>query len=135
MAIQSITNVRCKVHKSKNSVVEWDAKKDRWVSLTATLTGEDMYHFLAKLIEIVMPRIKEWPGVSGRAGDETGNITLGLTPEEFALFPEIEANYDMYPPQMIPGCHITIITSAVRSREGRMLLSAFGVPFDGKMKR
>lgn len=54
-----------------------------------------MYHFVGKLIDVVMPKIKDWKGVKGTSGDSSGNITFGLEPENVALFPEIEVNYDM----------------------------------------
>jgi large subunit ribosomal protein L5 len=132
MAIQAITNVRVEVLKSRKAVAEWGAKKDKWVAVKADLKGEDMYHFLSKVVELVLPRIKDWKGISNKSGDTTGNITFGLTPEQVALFPEIEVNYESYPPQMIPGCHITIKTSAVTDRDARLLLSSIGIPFTAK---
>ena len=135
MALQSITNVRVTTHKSKVNVLEWEAKKDRWVSLTAELQGENMYHFLAKTVELVMPRMKDWKGISGGSGDSAGNITFGLTPDQVALFPEIEFNYSHYPPNMIPGCHITIQTTALTDKEGRLLLMSMGIPFQGELKK
>jgi large subunit ribosomal protein L5 len=53
-----------------------------------------MYHFLAKLVDIVMPRIKDWNGVRATTGDSSGNLTLGLDPEVVGGFPEVEVNYD-----------------------------------------
>lgn len=135
MALQSITNARITVHKSKENIIEWEAKKDKWISVTAELEGEDMYDFLAKTIELVMPRIKDWKGVSGRSGDSVGNISFGLTPEQVALYPEIEFNYGHYPPQMIPGLHVHIQTTALTDKEGRILLMAMGIPFHGDMKK
>lgn len=58
------------------------------------LRGEDMYHFLAKVVEVVMPRIKEYKGVSGKSGDSSGNIAWGFGPETVGTFPEVEVNYD-----------------------------------------
>jgi large subunit ribosomal protein L5 len=135
MAIQSITNVRLETHKSKVNVAEWEARANKFVSLTARLEGEDMYHFLAKTIELVLPRLKDWKGVSGSSGDLTGNITFGLTPEQFALYPEIQFNYGHYPPSMLPGCHITMHTTAKTTKEGRLLLMALGIPFDGEIRK
>jgi large subunit ribosomal protein L5 len=95
MAIQAITNVRVTTHKSRTGVQQWGLKKGKYVSVTADLKGEDMHHFLAKVIELVMPRIKDWKGVKGSSGDGTGNISFGFDAEAVALFPEIEVNYDM----------------------------------------
>jgi large subunit ribosomal protein L5 len=54
-----------------------------------------MEHFFGKLVDVVLPRLKDWPGVKGTSGDSSGNITFGLSQEQVALFPEIEVNYDM----------------------------------------
>ncbi|EAU30525.1 conserved hypothetical protein [Aspergillus terreus NIH2624] len=134
MAVQAISNSRVDTFKSKTSVATWGIAPGRdTVAVKAELRGETMLHFFGKLVDIVMPRIKDWEGVKGSSGDSSGNITFGLEPEMVALFPEIEVNYDMYPPKMIPGCHITIHTSAKTDKDARLLLSAMGIPFYGKM--
>ncbi|KAL4883297.1 putative 50S ribosomal subunit L7, partial [Aspergillus karnatakaensis] len=134
MALQAISNVRVRTFKSKTGVVPWGISPGRdTVAATAELRGEDMEHFFSKLVDIVLPRLKDWPGVKGSSGDSSGNITFGLDPEQVALFPEVEVNYDMYPPKMIPGCHITIHTTARTDKDARLLLSALGVPFYGKL--
>jgi large subunit ribosomal protein L5 len=94
MVLQSITNVRVTTHKIKHPVVQWGTKKGKSTSCTAELKGEDMYHFLAKLVELVMPKVKDYKGVSWTSGDNTGNISFGFDPEAVSLFPEIEFNYD-----------------------------------------
>jgi len=101
--------------------------------MTVDLKGEDMYHFLGKCVDVVLPKIKDWRGVKGSSGDSSGNISFGLTNEAVALFPEVEVNYDMYPPKLIPGCHVTIHTSATNDRDARLLLSSIGIPFYGKL--
>ncbi|KAF2430362.1 ribosomal protein L5 [Tothia fuscella] len=133
MVIQAITNVRVKTHEARTTVQQWGLKKGKYSSVTAEMKGEDMYHFLSKCVDLVMPRIKDWKGVKGSSGDETGNISFGLDPDVVALFPEIEVNYDMYPPKMIPGCHVTVHTTANSDKEARLLLTAFGLPFYGKL--
>ncbi|GAM34895.1 hypothetical protein TCE0_015r02780 [Talaromyces pinophilus] len=133
MAVQAISNVRVETYKSKTSVGPWGIVPGRdTVAVKAELYREDMHHFLGKLVDVVLPKIKEWKGVKGSSGDSSGNITFGLEPEEMALFPEIEVNYDMYPVKMIPGCHITLHTSATTDKDARLLLSALGIPFYGK---
>ena len=94
IALQAITGVRCKVHQARHNVVDWNLRAGRNCSLTSTLKGEEMYNFLAKTVDVVMPRIKEWRGVSGTSGDGSGNISFGLVPDEVAHYPEIEVNYD-----------------------------------------
>ncbi|KAL4942641.1 hypothetical protein BDV06DRAFT_191710 [Aspergillus oleicola] len=134
LALQAISNVKVQTYRSKTSVPKWyiSAGRDA-VAAKAELYGENMEHFFGKLLDIVLPRIKDWEGVKGSSGDSSGNITLGLEPEQVALFPEIEINYDMYPPKMIPGCHITFHTTATTDKDARLLLSALGVPFHGKL--
>ncbi|OJD24891.1 hypothetical protein ACJ73_03746 [Blastomyces percursus] len=133
MAIQAISNVRVQTHKMKGNVAKWGVVPGKsYISVTAELKGEDMYHFFGKLVDVVMPRIKDWKGVKGSSGDSSGNIAFGLEPDMVALFPEIEVNYDMYPPAMIPGCHITIHTTAKTDKDARLLLNAMGIQFYGK---
>ncbi|CAI6334027.1 unnamed protein product [Periconia digitata] len=134
MALQAISNVRITPHKARHSVVQWEVREGRFVSATSTMEREDAQHFLSKLIDVVLPRIKEWKGVPGSTGDGSGNMSFGMTPDQVALFPEIEVNYDAYPPKMIPGCYITIHTDATNDKDARLLLQAIGLPFYGKLK-
>ena len=102
MLLQAITNQRAITHKARNGEAGWGVVKGRTVSVTSELKGEDMYHFLGKLINIVLPRIKDWNGVRATTGDNSGNLSFGLEPEMVSGFPEIEGNYDAYPGKMIP---------------------------------
>ncbi|KAK1066860.1 54S ribosomal protein L7, mitochondrial [Friedmanniomyces endolithicus] len=135
MVLQAITNVRAEAHEVKKSVAGFGVRAGMYLSLTCELKGEDMYHFLSKLVDVVMPKMKDWPGVKGSSGDFSGNIALGLKAEEVALFPEVEVNYDMYPPKLIPGCHIMIHTTATTDQDARLLLTQIGIPFFGKLVR
>lgn len=94
MVLQAMTGAKAEPHRAKRNVNDWGIKEGQWVSLTCHLKGEEMYHFLAKCVDVVMPKIKDWQGIKGSSGDSSGNITMGLTPEQVALFPEIEVNYD-----------------------------------------
>jgi large subunit ribosomal protein L5 len=96
MILQAITNVRVDAHKARHNVVGWGLREGRYVSVTSTLKHDDALDFLGKLVDVVLPKIKEWKGVPGSSGDGHGNISLGLTPDQLALFPEIEVNYDAY---------------------------------------
>ncbi|KAH3958231.1 hypothetical protein HBH64_248500 [Parastagonospora nodorum] len=133
MILQAITNVRAKSHRARHNVVGWGLREGRYVAATATMEHQNATEFLAKLIDVVLPKIKEWKGAKGSSGDGHGNISLGLTPDQLALFPEIEVNYDAYPPKMIPGLHITICTDATSNKDARLLLQAIGLPFYGKL--
>lgn len=94
MILQAISNVRATTHKAKHNVVAWSLRAGKYVSVTSHMEREDASHFLAKLVDVVLPRIKEWKGVPGSSGDGAGNMTFGLTPDQVALFPEVEVTYD-----------------------------------------
>lgn len=95
MVLQAITNVRVETHKSRTNVTEWGMVAGKQtVAATASLKGEDMYHFLGKLVKVVLPRIKDWRGVHATTGDGSGNLTFGLEPEVVGGFPEVEVNFD-----------------------------------------
>jgi large subunit ribosomal protein L5 len=97
MVVQAITNLRVQVHRSRTGVPQWGVIADKYnIAVTSELKGENMYHFFGKLVDVVMPKIRDWKGISGSSGDDSGNITFGLEPSVVALFPEIEVNYDMY---------------------------------------
>lgn len=95
LLLQSISNVRCTTHAARQSVAGFKLQAGKYVSLTAEMRGEDMWHFLGKCVDVVMPRIKDWKGIKGSSGDGSGNIAFGLTAEALAFFPEVEVNYDM----------------------------------------
>jgi len=153
MVIQAITGQRCTAHAARSNVQNWGLRAGKYVAVSVDLRGEEMYHFLGKLIDVVMPRIRDWRGVKGSSGDDNGNISFGFKPDVVALFPEVEVNYDSYPPKMIPGCRksshdarvkkrvltcfedISVKTSATTDKDARMLLRAIGIPFYGNMIR
>lgn len=132
MVLQAMTGVKTISHKTRTGSSNFQTRPNIYTSLTAELRGEDMHHFLAKCIDVVLPKVKGFRGVKGSSGDSSGNISFGLTDEAVAAFPEIEINYDAYPPKLIPGCHVTIQTSARTDRDARLLLNAIGLPFYGK---
>ncbi|KAI6715010.1 hypothetical protein B2J93_2443 [Marssonina coronariae] len=130
--LQSITGIKPKVHRARRSVSQFGIRADMAVSLTCTMRGEQAYEFVDKCVNLVFPRIKDWPGVNGSAGDNSGNITWGFSRDGAIMFPEVEVNYDMYPPKLIPGFHVTVKTTATSDRHARLLLSAMGIPFHGE---
>lgn len=133
LLLQQITNKRVQIHNSKTSENKWRLIAGKPISMTVNLKGEDMYHFLSKLVTIVLPRIKDWRGVRATTGDSSGNLSFGLEPDTVAMFPEVEVNYDAYPPRMIPGMHVTIHTTASCDKDARLLLQQVGIPFYGKI--
>lgn len=95
MVLQAVTSVRATPYLSKKNVPDFGLREGKYIAVKSELRNEDMYHFLSRCVDIVLPRIKDWPGVKGSSGDSSGNITFGLTPEAVKFFPEIEVNYDM----------------------------------------
>lgn len=96
MVVQAISNMRVQTFKSRTGVAPWNISPGRdTVAVKAELYGENMHHFFGKLIDVVLPRMKDWQGVKLSSGDSSGNITFGMVPQHVAMFPEVEVNYDM----------------------------------------
>ncbi|KAF9085937.1 hypothetical protein BGX23_009254 [Mortierella sp. AD031] len=130
MAIQSITGEMPEIINSKKGVHPWKLRAGNPIGCKVTLKGDKMYQFLDKLVEVVLPRMKEWPGLPESAGDATGNIGMGFPPSAMSLFPEIENNFDMFP--RMTGFDVTFTTTANTNLEARLLLSGFNMPFQHK---
>ncbi|KAL1924691.1 mitochondrial 54S ribosomal protein uL5m [Calcarisporiella thermophila] len=131
MAIQSITGVRPEIVFARTGAATWKLREGMPIGCKVTLKGDKMYTFLDKLVEIVLPRMKEWQGLPITAGDGNGNIAMGFPASALSLFPDIESNYDMYP--RMTGFHVVFNTTAYTNLDGRLLLSGFGIPFQKKM--
>ncbi|KAF9174542.1 hypothetical protein BGX20_010849 [Mortierella sp. AD010] len=127
MAIQSITGETPEVIFAKKGVHSWKLRKGMPIGCRVTLKGDKMYQFLDKLVEVVLPKMKEWPGLPEGSGDGTGNIGMGFPPSALSLFPEIESNFDMYP--RMTGFDITFNTTAYTNMDARLLMSGFNMPF------
>ncbi|WP_034386980.1 50S ribosomal protein L5 [Deinococcus sp. YIM 77859] len=111
------------VTKAKKSISNFKLRQGMPVGVKVTLRGERMYVFLEKLINIGLPRIRDFRGVSPNAFDGRGNYNLGI--KEQLIFPEI--TYDMV--DKVRGMDITIVTTAKTDEEARALLQAMGLPF------
>lgn len=94
MVMQAVTNKRATVFRARHSIADFNLKKGNACSVGVELRGEEMYDFLAKVTEVVMPRIKDYKGVRGRSGDGSGDIAWGFGPDTVGTFPEVEVNYD-----------------------------------------
>ncbi len=94
MVLQAITNVRCEVFRAKKTIASFGLRRGKAMAVGCELRGEDMWCFLSKLVELVMPRIKEYEGVSGTSGDGNGNLGWGYSSDVVGMFPEVEINYD-----------------------------------------
>lgn len=111
------------VTKAKQSIAGFKIREGWPIGCKVTLRGDRMYEFLDRLINIAMPRIRDFRGVSAKAFDGTGNYTLGI--REQIVFPEIE--YDKI--DKIRGLDVCITMTATTDAEGRALLAAFRFPF------
>ena len=121
--LTKITGQKPLVTKSRKAIASFKLRAGLVVGAKVTLRGARMYEFLDRLINIAMPRIRDFRGVSARSFDGQGNYSLGV--KEQIIFPEIQ--YDQV--DQIRGMDITITTTAVDDRQGRALLEAFNFPF------
>ena len=127
--VRTITGQQPVVIKSKKSVAAFKLRAGMPVGIRTTLRGRRMYYFLEKLINVALPRIRDFRGVSPEAFDGRGNYTLGL--REQIIFPEID--YDKI--DKLRGLEITLVTTAKTDEEGRSLLGQMGMPFRKREQR
>ena len=118
-----ITGQKPAVTKAKKSVATFKVRDGQAIGCKVTLRGDRMYEFLDRLVNIAIPRIRDFRGISTRSFDGRGNYSLGV--KEQIIFPEIQ--YDQI--DQIRGMDITISTSARDDKHGRALLEAFNFPF------
>ena len=111
------------VTKAKKSISAFKVREGMSIGTKVTLRGERMYHFMDKLLNVALPRVRDFRGLSPKAFDGRGNYTLGV--KEQLIFPEME--YDKI--DKIRGMDITIVTSANTDEEARELLKLMGMPF------
>jgi large subunit ribosomal protein L5 len=121
--MQKIAGQKPLVTKSRKSIATFKIREGYPIGCKVTLRGARMYEFLDRLVNIAMPRIRDFRGISGKSFDGRGNYNMGV--KEQIIFPEIE--YDKI--DAIRGMNITISTTAKTDAEGRALLSAFKFPF------
>ncbi len=111
------------VTQAKKSIANFKLREGMKVGTKVTLRGERMYHFLDKLMNIALPRVRDFRGVSSSSFDGRGNYALGI--KEQLIFPEIE--YDMI--ESIRGLDIVVVTTAKTDEEARVFLEKMGMPF------
>ena len=111
------------VTKAKKSIAAFKLREGMPIGCMVTLRRERMYFFIDKLVNVVLPRVRDFRGVSEKAFDGRGNYTLGI--KEQIIFPEID--YDKI--DKVKGMNITIVTNARTDEEGRFLLKLLGMPF------
>jgi len=123
LELAQITGQRPVVTKAKKSVASFKLREGMSIGCKVTLRGERMYDFVNKLLNVALPRVRDFRGVSPRSFDGRGNYSLGL--KEQIIFPEID--YDDI--EKVQGMDITIVTTARTDEEARELLKLLGMPF------
>jgi large subunit ribosomal protein L5 len=121
--VQTITGQKPQLIKAKKSVAAFKLRAGQTVGIKTTLRGRRMWYFLDKLINVALPRIRDFRGVSPDGFDGRGNYSLGL--REQVVFPEID--YDKI--DKLRGLEVSIVTSARTDDEARSLLTRLGMPF------
>ena len=121
--MEAITGQKAVATKAKNSIANFKIREGMAIGCKTTLRGEKMYEFMDRLINLALPRVRDFRGVNPNAFDGRGNYTLGV--QEQIIFPEI--NIDSI--DRILGMNITFVTTAKTDEEGYALLKEFGLPF------
>ncbi|KAF0109421.1 MAG: 50S ribosomal protein L5 [Chloroflexi bacterium] len=121
--LTTITGQKPVVTKARKSIANFKLREGRAIGTAVTLRGERMWAFLDRLMNIVLPRVRDFRGVSPNSFDGRGNYTLGL--REQIIFPEIE--YDKV--DKVRGLEITIVTSATTDEQAAAMLQMLGMPF------
>ena len=118
-----ITGQKAAVRKAKKSIAQFKVRQGMPIGAMVTLRGDRMYEFLDRLMNIALPRVRDFRGVSAKGFDGRGNYTLGL--KDQLLFPEI----DYMKVDKARGMNISVVTTAKSDQESRKLLQLLGMPF------
>ncbi len=121
--LSRITGQKAVITRAKKSIAQFKLREDMPIGVMVTLRRDRAYEFLDRLINVGLPRVRDFKGVSPKAFDGRGNYTLGI--REQLIFPEI----DIEKIDKIKGMNVTIVTSARTDEEGRALLTGLGMPF------
>ncbi len=124
--LTTVTGQKPVTTKARKSIANFKLREGRLIGAKVTLRGERMWAFLDRVLNIALPRVRDFRGVSANAFDGRGNYTLGL--KDQLVFPEIE--YDKI--DKLRGMEITIVTSAKNDEQARALLQMLGMPFGKK---
>ncbi len=121
--LSAITGQKAVVTKAKKSIAAFKVREGMPIGAMVTLRGDRMYEFLDRLINVALPRVRDFRGVSSKSFDGRGNYTLGL--KDQLIFPEI----DYAKVEKLKGMNITIVTTARNDEQARALLRHMGMPF------
>lgn len=120
---ETITGQKVVLTRAKNSVANFKIREGMPIGCKTTLRGEKMYDFMDRLVNLALPRVRDFRGVSADSFDGRGNYALGV--KEQLIFPEIE--YDKV--EKVRGMDVIVVTTAKTDEEARELLRLFGMPF------
>lgn len=121
--LTAITGQKAVIRKARKSIAAFKLRAGQNVGCVATLRGDRMWEFLDRLLNVALPRVRDFKGVSPKAFDGRGNYTLGI--REQIIFPEVD--YDSV--ERITGLNVTVCTTAATDVEGKALLARIGMPF------
>ena len=121
--LETITGQKAVITRAKNSVANFKIREGMAIGCKTTLRGDKMYEFLDRLVNLALPRVRDFRGVDPNSFDGRGNYALGI--KEQLIFPEIE--YDKV--DKVRGMDIIVVTTAETDEEARELLRLFGMPF------
>jgi large subunit ribosomal protein L5 len=124
--LTTITGQKPIVAKARKSIANFKLREGKAIGVKVTLRGQRMWAFLDRLMNVALPRVRDFRGVPSEAFDGRGNYTLGL--REQLVFPEIE--YDKI--DKVRGLEVTVVTTAGNDEQGRRLLQLLGMPFSKK---
>jgi large subunit ribosomal protein L5 len=122
--METITGQKAVITKSKKSIANFKIREGLAIGCKTTLRGEKMYEFLDRLVNLALPRVRDFRGVNPNSFDGRGNYALGI--KEQIIFPEIE--YDKV--DKVRGMDVIIVTTAKTDEEARELLRLFGMPYE-----
>jgi large subunit ribosomal protein L5 len=121
--ISAITGQRPSITRARKSISNFKLREGMAIGCRVTLRGSRMYEFLDRMINLALPRVRDFRGVSAKAFDGRGNYTLGI--KDQLVFPEI----NLSKVQKVKGMNVCIVTTASTDEEGRELLRGLGMPF------
>jgi large subunit ribosomal protein L5 len=121
--LAAITGQKPVVTRARKSIANFKLRQGQAIGAAVTLRNDRMYEFVDRLVNVALPRVRDFKGVSGKAFDGKGNYTLGI--REQIIFPEI--NYDQI--EKVKGLNISFVTTAKNDEQGLALMRHFGLPF------
>jgi len=125
----AITGQKPIIRRARKAIAAFKLRKGMPIGVMVTVRGDRMYEFFDRLVNIVLPRVRDFRGLSPAAFDGNGNYTMGVTDQQ--IFPEI----DMVQTEQVRGMNITIVTTAGDDEKAHFLLSQMGMPFAKEVER